>query len=204
MTSRTLALLGIPMTSYLPMIGIITGSSSEARFGEKHEHWILEIAKKRADLVVELIDLGDYSPPFLDEPTSSDWLPIKKQTAQAWADRFAPLDGLIVVTPEYDHGTSLELKKTFDYAYKELARKPIGFVGYGGTGRAIEQMRLVAIELQMVPVRNAVHIGIAEFVGIWQQGKSFNDYTHLAQAANALLDELAWWAQALKVPRAST
>ncbi|ROL68762.1 FMN reductase [Pseudomonas chlororaphis] len=191
------------MTSSLPLIGIIIGSTLEARFGEKHEQWIYEIAKQRKDLVIELIDLGTHSPPFLDEPTSPNWTGAKKQAAQAWADRFSPLDGLIVVTPEYDHGTSLELKKTFDYAYKELARKPIGFVGYGGTGRAIEQMRLIAIELQMVPVRNAVHIGIAEFVGIWQQGKSFADYTHLAQAANSLLDELAWWARALQTPRAT-
>ncbi|WP_205012913.1 hypothetical protein [Pseudomonas mandelii] len=53
----------------------------------------------------------------------------------------------------------------------------------------------------MAPVRNAGHIGIAEFIGIWQQGKNFNDYPHLAQAAKALLDDIVWWAQALKTPR---
>jgi hypothetical protein len=70
-----------------------------------------------------------------------------------------------------------------------------------GTGRAIEQLQRVAIELQMTPVRNAVHIGIAEFIGIWQRGKNFNDYPHLAEAANELLDDIAWLAQALKTPR---
>lgn len=86
---------------------------------------------------------------------------------------------------------------------KEFIRKPIGFVGYGGVGaaRAVEQMRLVAVALQMAPVCNAVHIGMVEFLGIWQQGKRFEDFPHLAQAANGLLDDMAWWAKALKPAR---
>ena len=56
----------------------------------------------------------------------------------------------------------------------------------------------------MDPVRNAVHIGMVEFLGIWQQGKSFDDFPHLAQSANGLLDELAWWAKTLKTARAIT
>lgn len=188
------------MTSPLPLIGIIIGSGLEARFGEKHELWIHEIAKQRKDFAIELIDLRDHSLPFFDDSqsvTAADQIRAK----QRWADRLAPIDGLIVVTPEYNQGTSVELKIAFDIAGQKLGRKPIGFVGYGGTGRAIEQLQLMAINLQMAPVRNAVHIGIAEFIGIWQHGKNFNDYPHLAQAAKALLDDIVWWAQALKTPR---
>lgn len=55
----------------------------------------------------------------------------------------------------------------------------------------------------MAPVRNAAHIGMAEFLGIWQQGKAFDDFPHLGQAATAMLDDLTWWANALKVARAA-
>lgn len=191
------------MTSQQPRIGIVIGSTREGRFSEKPAHWIHEIARLRTDLAFELIDLRDHPLPFFNEPMSPISAPAKNEAARRWADKLAMLDGLIVVTPEYNHGPSAVLKNALDYAYKEFNRKPIGFVGYGGVGaaRAVEQLRLVSIELQMAPVRNAVHIGMVEFLGIWQQGKSFEDFPHLAQAATALLNDMAWWAKALKTAR---
>jgi NAD(P)H-dependent FMN reductase len=191
------------MSSAQPHIGIVIGSTREGRFGDKPAHWIHELAKARAGLSFELIDLRDHPLPFFDEPMSPAWAPVKNEAAQRWAAKLATLDGLIAVTPEYNHGPSAVLKNAFDYAYKEFNRKPIGFVGYGGVGaaRAVEQLRLVVTELQMAPLRNAVHIGMVEFLGIWQQGKTFDDYPHLAQAAGGLLDDMAWWAKALKTAR---
>ena len=40
-----------------------------------------------------------------------------------------------------------------------------------------------------------------ESLGIMQQGKSFEDFPHLAQAAKRLLDEMSWWAKVLKLAR---
>ncbi|MDM0028834.1 NADPH-dependent FMN reductase [Variovorax saccharolyticus] len=192
------------MSSPQPRIGIVIGSTREGRFAEKPAHWIHEIAKQRSDLAaVEMIDLRDHPLPFFNEAIPLSYAPAQNEAARRWAGKLAPLDGLIVVTPEYNHGPSAVLKNAFDYACQEFNRKPIGFVGYGGVGaaRAIEQLRLVAIELQMAPVRNAVHVGMVEFLGIWQQGKSFEDFPHLAQAAAGMLDDLAWWAKALKAQR---
>jgi NAD(P)H-dependent FMN reductase len=186
-----------------PQIGIVIGSTRPSRFGDKPATWIHGIADQRTDLDFELIDLRDYPLPLFNEPGSPAWGPIDNEIAQRWAAKLDSLDGFIMVTPEYNHGPSAVLKNALDYAYKEFIRKPIGFVGYGGVGaaRAVEQLRLVAIELQMAPVRNAVHIGMVEFLGIWQQGKSFEDFPHLAQAATGLLDDMAWWATALKSAR---
>src|SRR5712675_726420 len=194
------------MTSAQPRIGIVIGSTREGRFGEKPAHWIHEIATQRTDLAFELIDLRDHPLPFFNEPRSPAYGPVDNEAARLWAGKLATLDGLIVVTPEYNHGPSAVLKNALDYAYTEFNRKPIAFVGYGGVGaaRAIEQLRLVAIELQMAPVRNAVHIGMVEFLGVWQQGKTFDDFPHLAQAATAMLDDLAWWAKVLKTARQAT
>lgn len=189
--------------SQLPHIGIVIGSTREGRFADKPAQWFHGIASQRTDVSAELIDLRDYPMPFFDEALSPAWAPVKNEAAQRWAEKLATLDGLVVITAEYNHGPTAVLKNAFDYAYKEFARKPIGFVGYGGVGaaRAVEQLRLVATELQMAPVRNAVHMGMVEFLGVWQQGKSFEDYPHLAQSAKGLLDDMAWWAKALKTAR---
>lgn len=189
--------------SKLPHIGIVIGSTREGRFADKPAQWIQGIASERSDLTAELVDLRDYPMPFFDEPLSPAWAPVKNEAAQRWAAKLATLDGLVVLAAEYNHGPTAVLKNAFDYAYQEFARKPIGFVGYGGVGaaRAVEQLRLVATEVQMAPVRNAVHIGMVEFMGLWREGKAFADYPHLAQSAKGLLDDMAWWARALKTAR---
>jgi len=125
-----------------PRIGIVIGSTREGRFGEKPAHWIYEIAKQRTDLAFELIDLRDHPLPFFNEPRSPAYGPVNNEAARLWAGKLATLDGLIVVTPEYNHGPSAVLKNAFDYAYKEFNRKPIGFVGYGGVGAARAVARL--------------------------------------------------------------
>jgi NAD(P)H-dependent FMN reductase len=186
-----------------PKIGIVIGSTRPGRFGDKPAAWIHAIAGKRADLDFEVLDLRDYPLPVFDEPVSPAWGPIENEVAQRWAAKLAGLDGFILVTPEYNHGTSAVLKNALDYAYKEFVRKPVAFVGYGGVGgaRAVEHLRLVAAELQMASVRSAVHIAGNDFLGLWRQGKSFDDLPHLDEAAAAMLDELAWWTKALKVAR---
>src|SRR6266436_3262876 len=186
-----------------PRIGIVIGSTREGRFGERPAHWIYEIAKQRTDLAFDLIDLRDHPLPFFNEPRSPLYGPVNNEAARLWAGKLATLDGLIIVTPEYNHGPSAVLKNALDYAYTEFIRKPIGFVGYGGVGaaRAVEQLRLTTIELQMAPVRHAVHIGMVEFLGIWQQGKSFDDFPHLARAANEWGDDIGWLTKALKSAR---
>ena len=187
----------------MPRIGIIIGSTREGRFGDKPARWISDIAGKRTDMQFDLIDLRDYPLPFFEEQMSPVYAPPQHPVAQRWAAKLATLDGFIVVTPEYNHSASAVLKNALDYAYKEFNRKPIGFVGYGGVGaaRSVEHLRMVAVELQMAPIRFAVHIGMIEFLGVWQQGKSFDDFPHLGQAATAMFEDLAWWVQALKSAR---
>src|SRR6202011_271883 len=135
------------------------------------------------------IDLRDHPLPFFNEPRSPAYGPVNNEAARLWAGKLATLDGLIIVTPEYNHAPGALLKSALDYAYKEFNRKPIGFVGYGGVGaaRAVEQLRLISIELQMAPVAHAVHVGMMGSLRLMQQGKTFEDFPHLAKAPNRSL-----------------
>ena len=186
-----------------PKIGVIVGSTRATRFADKPAEWIANIAKARGDFDVEIVDLRDYPMPFFDEVTSSLWAPSKNEVALRWQKKVAELDGFVVIAAEYNRGPTAVLKNALDYAYAEWNRKPVTFVGYGGVGgaRAVEQLRLHAVELQMAPVRNAVHIVWGDFIQILQQGKKIEEFEHLNQAAATALDDLAWWAKVLKTAR---
>ncbi len=188
-----------------PRIGIIVGSTRAARFADAPAAWIAGIAAAHADIDVEVIDLRDYPLPFFDEAASSLWAPSQSEVAQRWQKKIAEFDGFIVTAAEYSHGPTAVLKNALDYAYTEWNRKPVGFVGYGGVGaaRAIEQLRMHAVELQMAPVRAAVHIAWADYLAVKQGEKKIDELEHLNQAGEALVNDVAWWAKALKRARES-
>src|SRR5437764_5614409 len=115
----------------------------------------------------------------------------------------AECDAYIFTAAEYNRGPTAVLKNALDYAYTEWNNKPVAFVGYGGVGgaRAVEQLRLNAIELQMAPIRTAVHIPLAAYLAVLKEGKSLGDFDFLNQGAEQMLDQLMWWVNALKTAR---
>jgi len=143
-------------------IQVIIGSTRQNRFSEKPAHYIFDELKKKEGIEAELIDLRDWPLPFYDEPISpaSNKGNYVNEIGKKWAAKIGEADAYIVVTPEYNHGYSAVLKNAIDWVFHEWKNKPVGFVSYGNMGgaRAIEQLRQVVIELQMLPIRNAIHI----------------------------------------------
>jgi NAD(P)H-dependent FMN reductase len=188
-----------------PKIAVIISTTRAARFGEKPAKWIHDVAAARGDMSVELIDLRDYPMPFFDEPASNAWVPSKNEVAKRWQKKIAEFDGYIFVTAEYNRGVPAVLKNALDYAYPEWNRKAAAYVGYGSVGaaRSIEHLRLISVELQMVPTRTGVHIQGGDFMAVWQQGKDIKTLSYLEQNSKTMLDELHWWAAALMVARSA-
>ena len=189
-----------------PKIAIIISTTRATRFGEKAAKWIHGIAAARTDMSFELIDLREYPMPFFDEVASNMWAPSKNEVAQRWQKKVAEFDGYIFVTAEYNRGVPAVLKNALDYAYPEWNRKPAAYVGYGSVGaaRSIEHLRLICVELQMAPTRTGVHIQGADFMAAYQQGKDIKELTYLEKNSKDMLDELHWWASALKVARSAS
>jgi len=143
-------------------VGVIIGSTRQGRFGEQPARWIFDRAAATEGLEPELLDLRDYPMPFFDEPVSPAMTkePYDNEVVQKWGAKIDAMDAYIVATPEYNRGPSAVLKNALDYVYHQWNKKPVGFVSWGGVGgtRAVEHLRTTSIELQMVPVRNGVHI----------------------------------------------
>jgi len=182
-------------------IKVIVGSTRANRFSEKPAQWIFDAARKRADLDVELLDLRDYPLPFFEEamPPGMAKDGYTNPAIVKWRDKIREGDGFIICTPEYNHGYPAVLKNALDHVYFAWSRKAVAFVSWGGAGgtRGVEQLRAVAIELDMAPTRFAVHIPNPWFI----KDISEIDTEANQQSANALLDHLTWWAGALKAAR---
>src|SRR3990167_4861435 len=143
-------------------IKVIAGSTREGRFSDKAATWIAEEIKKQKGIAVEVLDLRDYDMPFFNEPMSPSFKqePYKNEAVARFTKKIEEGDAFVLVTPEYNHGTSGVLKNALDWVYQEWNNKPVAFVSYGsalGT-RSVEQLRQVAVELQMAPIRNALHM----------------------------------------------
>lgn len=155
-------------------IQIILGSTRKGRFSEKIAAWVMEQVKNIPEIEFELLDLRQYPLPFFDEPISPSQIkePYSNPAVAKWTQKIAEGDAYLVVTPEYNHGYPAVLKNALDYVHKEWAGKKVGFVGFGtlGAARAIEQLRQVVIELQMIPIKAAVHI-----TKFWEL-ENFNQY----------------------------
>jgi NAD(P)H-dependent FMN reductase len=189
-----------------PRIAIILSTTRAARFGHKAGQWIHDIASKRDDMEVDLIDLRDHPLPFFDEVATNAWAPTQNPEGVRWQKKIAHYDGYIFVTAEYNHGVPAVLKNALDYAYTEWNRKAAGFFGYGGVGgaRAVEQLRLIGVELQMASTRTGVHLAGSDFMAAFREGKPISDFAYLKPTADTMLDELVWWTNALKVAREAT
>jgi NAD(P)H-dependent FMN reductase len=152
----------------------------------------------------ELLDLRDYPLPFFNESNSPEGLKgnYTNTVAKAWSAKIAGLDAFIIIAPEYNHGTSGVLKNALDWLYYEWVKKPVAFISYSpnaaGGVRAVEQLRQNVIELQMAPIREAIHITYVldtlDEEGNIQKG-------HFNERLVKLVDELLWWTNALKAAR---
>jgi len=182
---------------------VVVGSTRQGRFGDTVAKWIAGEAQKRSEFATELADLRDYEFPYFDDPMPPSRMPAEKKP-QPWSDMVDSADAFVVVTPEYNHGYTAVLKSALDALYAEWVRKPMAVVCYGGWAggaRAAEQLRLVAVELQMVPTRFGVVMPFGRM--LFDEQGQLKDPSRYEQPVDAMFSDLAWWAQALREARAT-
>ncbi len=191
----------------LPKIALVIGSIRASRFADLPAQWMLKQAQARTDMTVELVDLRDYNLSFFSDMASNAYMPSADAAAVAWQKKMAEFDGYIFVVAEYNHSVTASLKNALDQAYVEWAHKPMAAIAYGSMGgaRALEHLRNIAVELQMVPVRNAVHIGGGDFwrvhPGMGGSGNLADIEATLLPSAKLTLDDIVWWANATMAAR---
>jgi NAD(P)H-dependent FMN reductase len=188
-------------------IAVIQGSTREGRFSEKPTAWVTAELTARAGVDVDVIDLREHPLPLFDQaPPAYTLRAYPNDKVATLGRRIDGADGFVILTPEYNHGYPAVLKNAMDHTFVEWRRKPVAFVGWGNVGgaRAIEQLRAVAVEFEMAPLRHAVHI-LPDLMRPARNAEGFDPavFQPLQPRLELLTEDLLWWAEALAAARAT-
>jgi NAD(P)H-dependent FMN reductase len=178
---------------------VIIGSTRAGRFGPTVADWFVGRARRRPELDIDVVDLVDAR---LPETLTHTDEPVPEPVARL-APRLAAADAFVVVTPEYNRGVPAPLKSAIDWYYEPWHAKPVTVVAYGresGGLHATEQLRQIFTELHAVTIRDTVTLpcywDLFAPDGSWPKPSA---ECHLA--AKVALDQLIWWARALREAR---
>ena len=172
-------------------IPVILGTARQGRQTENVARFVFEQTKKRADVETELIDVREL-PMKLDDAGEQ----MKDPKFSAAVER---CDGLIIVTPEYNHGYPGLLKHALDMNLKEYIHKAVGICGVSagpiGGARVIENLLPVMRELGLVTIFWDVNFGNVQTI-FDEQGNLLD--RNYVRRVDKFLNELIWMARVLR------
>jgi NAD(P)H-dependent FMN reductase len=175
-------------------IPVILGTSRQGRRTEYAARFVLEQTKKRADVETELIDVCKL-PLKLDDAGEQ----MKDPKFSATVERS---DGLIIVTPEYNHGYPGLLKHALDMNLEEYIHKAVGICGVSagpfGGARVIEALLPVMRELGLVTIFWDVNFGNVQ--KLFDEQGNLLDQSYVRRLEK-FLNELIWMARVLRYGR---
>lgn len=172
---------------------VLLGTNRKDRESENVARWVFAKMQERDEIESQFFDVRDFELPRDDYGTG-----IGKDFPE-WRDAIIKADGLVIVTPEYNHGYPGVLKSVLDLLLKEYIHKAVAFVGvssgpWGGT-RVIEAMVPMVRELGL-----AVTFTDLQFPKV---GTKFDADGNLLDAAYekrvaGFLDELVWMGRSMQ------
>jgi NAD(P)H-dependent FMN reductase len=190
------------------LVQVVTGTTRQGRFSELVAAWVMTRLSEQAAFDVELVDLREHELPFFDgEAPARTGREYASDAVAHFGEVIDRGEGYVILTGEYNHGYPAVLKNALDSTFLEWRRKPVTYVAWGNTGgaRAVEQLRQVAVEFEMAPLRHAVHV-LPEVLLAVRRAEDPTDLSHFAPLdprLTLLADDLTWWVRALSVARAA-
>jgi NAD(P)H-dependent FMN reductase len=173
-------------------IPLLLGTNRKDRKSEFVARWLLDQMKQR-DIATKLFDVADFDLP------RHDYGQGLKDSFPEWRDAIINADGLVIVTPEYNHGYPGTLKAVLDLLLPEYIHKAVALVGvsagpWGGT-RVIEALVPMVRELGL-----AVTFTDLNFPKVQNTFDAAGKLLDPAfeKRAKDFLDELVWMARVLK------
>lgn len=174
-------------------IPLLLGTPRKARASEYVAQWVYQKMRDRPEIESKLFDVRDF-----DLPHDHYGTEIGGDFPE-WRDAIIRADGLVIITPEYNHGYPGTLKSVLDLLLKEYIHKAVAFVGvsagpWGGT-RVIEACVPMVRELGLAVTFTDLNFPAA--------GTKFDESGDLLDSAyenrvKGFLDELTWMSTTLR------
>ena len=154
--------------------------------------WLLSQMENRPEIETRLFDVADFALPH------DDYGQGLKDSFPEWRDAIIRADGLVIVSPEYNHGYPGSLKAVLDLLLKEYIHKAVALVGvsagpWGGT-RVIESMVPMVRELGLAVT--FADLNFPKVQNLFDAEENF--WIKLSRNGERLSDELVWMSKTLK------
>jgi NAD(P)H-dependent FMN reductase len=174
-------------------IPLLLGTNRRNRESEAPARWVFSKMQEHEEIETQFFDARDFHLP------QDNYGQEIKDLFPEWRDAIVRADGLVIVTPEYNHGYPGILKGVLDLLLREYVHKAVAFVGvsagpWGGT-RVIEAAVNMVRELGL-----AITFADLNFPSI---ASKFDEKGNLLDEAyerrvKDFLDELVWMSTALR------
>lgn len=176
---------------YLPLI---LGTARQGRQSEHVANFVLSEMRKRPEISTEIIDIRALKMRLDDAG--------EEMKDKDFAEKMTRADGVVIVTPEYNHGYPGLLKHALDMCLEEYNHKAIGFCGvsYGpwGGARVIENLVPIARELGFV--LNAIDVNFSHVGESFDEQGNLKEQRYVGRLAK-FLNELVWMTRVMKYGR---
>lgn len=172
---------------------VLLGTNRRERRSASVANWLVGQMSKLPEIETRLFDVKDFALP------QDDYGQAIRDSFPEWRDSIIRADGLVIISPEYNHGYPGALKSVLDLLLKEYIHKSVAFVGvsagpWGGT-RVIEAMVPMVRELGLVATFTDLSFPVVQ--NLFDQSGTLLDNAY-EKRVGAFLEELIWMSRALK------
>ena len=181
------------MTEKKLFIPLLLGTPRKNRESENVARWVFSRMKSRDDIESRFFDVCDFELPRGEYGTEIG------HHFPEWRDAIIKADGLVLVTPEYNHGYPGSMKSVLDLLLKEYIHKAVAFVGvsagpWGGT-RVIEACVPMVRELGLAVT--FTDLNFPKVKAKFDQEGNMIDQAYESRF-QSFIDELVWMAKSLR------
>lgn len=115
---------------------IVPGSVRPTSVARQLAQRIEGMISDRDDLSAEIVDLGELQLPFFDNPMmpAHPDFKVDNDKVKQWVKLVGDADGVLFISPEYNHTISAVQKNAIDWIHAEWQDKPVASVSFGFNG----------------------------------------------------------------------